>query len=679
MHGDVRVDDWYWLRDRKDPAVVALLEAENAHTEMALAHLEPLREELYESMLAKVRLTDVTYPTPNGAWAYYRRTIEGLEYRLYCRRPVSSPLPSEDPAQADDFETVLLDENQVASGKPYFHLGDTALSADQRLLAYVCDVTGGERMALTVRDLEHGEDLPDVIEDTYYGLAFSLDGGTIFYTRPDDAMRPYQIWRHRLGAPESEDTLVLEENDERFFLGVHTTKDNRYVVLSSDSNVTSEVRLVRADRPDEAPVLIAERRQGVTYSVEHHEGDLLVLSNDGAENFQLYRTPADDVRRDGWEVLIPQRDDVRLEEVDVVRGFALVSERGNATTSVRLLPLKEGEERVVEAPPAGHVGLSGNADFDARFVRYETETIVHPRTLHELDLATGTTRVLWHQPVRGHDPSRYRTERRYAVSADGTKVPVTLAWREEGRDGAVPCLLYGYGSYESSVDPVFRLERPLLPLIDKGMLVAIAHVRGGGELGRHWYLDGKLQNKHHSFEDFVAAGRMLVEEGLTSPSRLAAMGRSAGGLLMGASVNLAPGLFAAAVAEVPFVDCLTTMLDPTLPLTVTEYEEWGNPAEAGAYDWMRRYSPYDNVTDGVEYPRILATGGLNDPRVSYFEPAKWVQRLRAADPRNVDKVFLQTEMAAGHSGPSGRYVAWKRWAFVLAFVIDSVNGAVGAS
>jgi oligopeptidase B len=681
-HGDTRTDDWFWVRDRQDPALTELLEAENAHTAAATEHLEPLIDDLYGAMLAKIQLTDVSYPAPRGDWAYYSRTIEGEEHSVSCRRRADSPLPSPDPNERDEDEIVLLDGNEMAKGFEYFAITSTALSQDQRLLAYGIDTTGSERMVVRVRDLERGEDLPDVIEDAYYGLAFGADGA-LFYTRPDEAMRPYQIWRHSLGT--GADVLVWEEPDEHFFLDVGPSKDGEYILLRAASNVTAEVRLIPARDPEIEPRLVEPRRQGVTYSIEHHGGELLVLSNDEAENFTLYRTPVETPGREHWEVLVPHRTDIRLDDIDVVSGFVLVEERGHATTSIRIVQLdapSSGEAgslpgRVIEAPEAGTISLGRNLDFEAREVRFETTSLITPLTLQTFDLEERTTTVLRRQPAPGYDPDLYVTDRRWATSADGTKIPITLAWARERPPSPGPCLLYGYGSYEISIDPNFRNDRPIHPLLDRGLVYAIAHVRGGGELGRQWYLDGKLDHKAHTFEDFVAAARYLVEEGWTTPSQLAAHGGSAGGLLMGASANLAPDLFAGIVAEVPFVDCLTTMLDPTLPLTVIEQEEWGDPiASESDYRVIKSYSPYDNVGD-TPYPRMLVTSGLNDPRVGFFEPTKWVQKLRAAHPDNAapGRVLLRMDLSAGHGGPSGRYQLWKKRAFVLAFILESVGKA----
>ena len=672
-HGDERIDDWYWLRDRDDPEVLAILEAENEFTEASTGHLAGVEAELVESMLARVELSDVSFPAEKGEWAYYTRTIEGLEFPLHCRRPAASPPPAT--AGEDQDEVVILDENELAKGHPYYEIGHLAISPDQRLLARATDFSGSELMVVEVRDLSTGEDLPDRIEDAFASLAFAADNETLFYTRPDAAKRPFQAWRHRLGTDPATDALVFEEADERFWVSVDITKDEAFIVIASESAVTSERHLIPADCPEAETILVEPRRQGILYSLEHHDGELLMLSNDSSENFALYRAPAGSAGSRHWTELLAARGEVRLESFDVLEGWVAVEERGHATTAIRLLPLTgNGSEQVVEAPPAGVVALEANLDFRAREVRFQATDLVTPRTVSSYDPTTQTTRMLWREPAPGHDPGRYRTERRWFTSTDGTRVPITLAWRADRTDGPGPALLYGYGAYEYSTDPAYRSDRPVLPLLDRGVLYAIAHVRGGGELGRQWYLDGKLQHKHHSFEDFVAAGRYLVDEGLTSPAQLAAMGRSAGGLLVGAAVNLAPDLFAAVVAEVPFVDSLTTMLDPTLPLTVTEHEEWGDPADdEAAYRWIKAYSPYDNVQP-VPYPRMLVSGGLNDPRVSYFEPAKWVQKLRAAHPANRSRVLLQVEMAAGHRGSSGRYQVWKQRAGVLAFVLDATGG-----
>ncbi|HLN05497.1 MAG TPA: hypothetical protein VK217_04420, partial [Acidimicrobiales bacterium] len=489
-HGDDRVDDWYWLRDRDDPALAELLKAEAAYLEAATEGTEELTGAVYDEILARVQLTDVTLPAPKGPWAYYSRTIEGLEHPVHCRRPVDAPPPPTEPpagvsptAPADEFEQIILDVNVLAEGKDHLEVGDLEITLDQRLLAYSTDVTGGERFTIRIRDLATGDELADTIEGTYYGLAFSADGGTLFYTRPDESMRPYQIWRHVLGAPDEEDVCVWEEEDERFFLGVGITKDHSLIVLSAQSNITSELRLLDATEPEGEPRIVEARRQGIEYSIEHHVGELLVLTNDNAENFAAFRAPVATPGRDHWSPLVAHRDDVRLETLDVVEGFALLHERGHASTAVRIVDLTSGAESVI-APPeeAGSIFLAENHDFSSRHIRYASTSLISPVAIHEYELDTGESRTIWRRRVPNYDATAYRTERRWATSDDATLVPISLAYRADRGAGPGPCLLYGYGAYEISLDPVFATRDQILPLLDRGGCYAIAHVRGGGEL-----------------------------------------------------------------------------------------------------------------------------------------------------------------------------------------------------
>ncbi len=686
-HRDVRIDDWFWLRDKEDPEVIAHLEAENAYTEATMAGTAPLREALYEEMVARIEETDLSVPARKGPWLYYGRTVEGSNYAIHCRRPAQGP-------QED--EEVLLDENLLAEGHVYFALGALSVSPDHRWLAYSTDTTGGERYTMRFLDLTTRATSPEAIPDTSYGVAWANDNATVFYVRVDDAMRPFQLWRHRVGADPSGDTVVLEEPDDRFYLGIGRTKDERFLLCGLDSKTTSEVRFLDADDPLGAFALIEARRQGIEYSVDHDRGDpaagrsarFLILTNDDAEDFRLMEAPEATPGRDHWEEAIPLRTGVRLDGIDPFADHLVVYERAGGDTRMRVVAAATGTSTPVDQPEMPSTVWGGaNPEYDSTVLRYEYTSLVTPRSVFDLDLVTGELELRKRQPVLGDfDPGRYRTERRWAVSDDGTEVPLSLVYRPDlvrapqggAADGAggSPCLLYGYGSYEISMDPAFSSLR--LSLLDRGFLFAIAHVRGGGELGRHWYEDGKLAAKPNTFSDFVACARSLISEGWTAPDRLVARGGSAGGLLMGAVANLAPDLFRAIVAEVPFVDCLTTILDESLPLTVTEWEEWGNPVEDPAiYAVMKGYSPYDNVrsTDPagrpLRYPDILATAGLTDPRVGFWEPAKWVARLRAANPEN--RVLLKTEMGAGHAGPSGRYDAWRDEAFVYAFILDAVG------
>ncbi len=698
-HGDVRVDDWYWLRDRDDPEVIAHLEAENAYTEAVTAHTGGLRQALFEEMVARIEETDLSVPSRKGPWLYYSRTVEGSSYAIHCRRPAGGDdaLPGAGagadrpvPAVPAD-EQVILDENALAAGHDYFALGNLSVSPDHRWMAYSTDTTGGERYTMRFRDLTTGRESAEWLDDTSYGVAWANDNITVFFVRVDEAMRPYRLWRHRVGTDPGGDVLVHEEPDERYYLGVGRTKDDRFVLMGLDSKVTSEYRVLDADDPEGRFSVVEPRRQGIEYSVDHDRGDpdrgrpgrFLIVTNDGAEDFRLMEAPDDDPGRGSWSEVIPGRPGVRLDAVDPFAGHLVVFEREDGETRIRVVDAATGTSTPVAQPETPSTVWAGaNPEYDATVLRYEYTSMVTPRSVFDLDLVTGESVLRKRQPVLGDfDPARYRTERRWAAAGDGTRVPLSLVYRPdlvrpgEGGDGS-PCLLYGYGSYEASMDPVFSSLR--LSLLDRGMVFAIAHVRGGGEMGRHWYEEGKYLAKPNTFTDFVACARMLVDEGWTAPDRLVARGGSAGGLLMGAVANLAPDLFRAIVAEVPFVDCLTTILDETLPLTVLEWEEWGNPVEdPEVYAVMKAYSPYDNVRstddDGrpVRYPDILATGGLSDPRVGFWEPAKWVAKLRAANPEN--RVLLKTEMGAGHAGPSGRYDAWRDEAFVYAFVLDAVG------
>jgi len=680
--GDERVDPWFWLSDRDDPAVLDYLRAENAYTHVALAHTEELQHQLFSEIVARIQETDVSVPVRRERYEYFSRTIEGLQYDIHCRRAAATPgLPdTASPPGAAAGETVVLDENVLAEGHDYFAVGDLTIAPDQSVMGFSTDTTGGERYVLRFRALDTAAALVDLVTNTYYGVAWANDNRTVFYTRPDDAMRPWQVWRHVLGTPTDTDVLVFEERDDRFFVTIERARTGRFLMITSASKVTTEVRLVDADNPVAAPLLVQPREQGHEYHVEHHDGRggdrLWVLSNaDGAANFRLLVTPTATPGREHWVPVLPHRPDVRLDDVDAFTGHLVVSERADALERLRVLVLGDGgdvvDQHVLEMPDDVYSAWIGsNPEFESTRLRFQYSSLVTPSSAFDYDLDTRLATLLKRQAVEGYEPERYDSHRLWATAADGTLVPISLVYRRDRRTtGPMPFLLYGYGSYEASMDPAFSTAR--VSLLDRGVAFAIAHVRGGGELGRHWYDDGKLLHKTNTFTDFVACAEHLVAEGWTAPDRLAARGGSAGGLLMGAVANLRPDLFRAIVAEVPFVDCLTTMLDDSLPLTITEWEEWGDPVhDPDVYRLMKSYSPYDNV-EAKDYPAMLVTGGLNDPRVQYWEPAKWVAKLRATKTDN-RLLVLKMEMGAGHSGPSGRYDAWRDEAFVLAFVLDQL-------
>jgi oligopeptidase B len=660
-HGDERIDEFAWLRDRDDPAVMAHLEAENAWTESALRHLEPLRELLYTEIVSRVQQSDSSAPVRHGPFVYYRRTVLGLQYAEHWRRRLDG-----------GEEEVLLDENLLAEGHGYFSLGDGEVSPDHALLAYSIDLDGSELYTLHIRDLVNGGELPDVIEGVYYSLAWSKDARHLFYTRPDAAMRPWQVWRHRIGAPSDADVLVLEESDARFMASVWSTRSGEYLAISLSSRVTSEVHLLRADDPTGAFAVVEPRRQGIEYSVDHHADRLFIVTNDNdAVNFRLVTAPLGIPGREHWEELVATRDDVMLEGVELFARHAVLIERADGLRRLTVMRLDDADRHVVDQPEAVYTAWFGrNPEWDTDTLRFEYTSLVTPRSAIDYDMDSRERTIVKVQPVLGgYAPSEYVSGRVWADAPDGARVPISYVHRRDvAHDGTAPALLYGYGSYEHSVDPTFDSER--LSLLDRGFIYAIAHVRGGGELGRRWYEAGKLLQKRNTFTDFCACADHLVAEGFTTHERLAIRGASAGGLLMGAVVNLRPDLAAAVVAEVPFVDCITTMLDASLPLTVGEYEEWGNPDDPVTYAYMRSYSPYDNVARAVR-PALLVTAGFNDQRVGYWEPAKWVARMRERGDGTAP-VLLKTELGAGHGGASGRYDAWREDALALAFIIGTV-------
>lgn len=678
VHGETVTDDWYWLRERDDPGVVAYLEAENAYTESVLAPTKPLQEELFDAIRRRTQETDLSVPVRKGPYWYYVRTFEGLQYPVHCRRPLGA-------AEGDEsVEEVVLDENALAEGSDYFRVGSLAVSPGHSMVGYSVDTSGGEVFVIRVRDIATGEDHADEITGAYYGLTWGNDDRTVFYTTLDDTHRPWRIWRHVLGTPVADDECVLEEPDERFWVGLSKTRSQRYVVASLDSKITSEVRVLDADAPGGEFRPIAVRETGVEYRVDHQlgtdgAGRFLVTTNaDGAFNFKLVEAPEDDPGRASWKDVLPHRDDVKLDAVDCFAGHLVASERAEGTQQLRVLTHDGDDVRTLAHPePVHSVWLEANPEYHSDSFRYGYMSMVTPRSFYDHDVATGEDTLLKRQAVLGgYDPADYETWREWATAEDGTRIPMSLVRRRDAAGGGpVPCLLYGYGSYEISQDPVFSIPR--LNLVDRGMIFAIAHVRGGGEMGRRWYEEGKFLAKRNTFTDFVACARHLVDAGLTAPDRLVARGGSAGGLLMGVVVNLAPELFRAVVAEVPFVDVVNTMLDETIPLTVVEYEEWGNPQEPEFYEAMKAYSPYENVAP-TGYPAMLVTAGLNDPRVQYWEPAKWVARLRATATGD-RPLLLRTEMGAGHAGPSGRYDAWREEAETQAFILWQVGLAGDAA
>ncbi|EWS81658.1 protease 2 [Brachybacterium phenoliresistens] len=696
FHGDTVQDPYEWLRDKEDPAVIAHLEAENAYADARTAHLAGLRETLVGEFVGHTQETDLSVPVRRGDWWYITRTTEGQDYPAFTRIPDAADVPRGPggvpqiaPGELLPGEQVILDAQAEAQGHEFFSLGGLRPSPRHDLLAYAVDVAGDERFALIVKDLATGEILDDAVTGIGYGLAFSTDQEWLFYARVDDAWRQHQIWRHRIGSSAQEDVLVIEESDERFTIGFETSRDRSTLVIQAGSTTTSEGWLLDLADPTSAPVPAGGRRAGVEYALEHAGDHLLVVHNDGHEGFVLATAPLEDPA--AWTTILAAADGERFESVDAFAAAAVLELRSGGLASVRVIPragAAAGTAGTASAEPwdvaaawdISHGGeldsvwLVENPNWDQTAVRYQLTSLLTPATVAEAGFATGERTVLRVTPVPHYDPELYVEKRLWATAEDGTRIPLSVAMRREVEaDGTNPGYLYGYGSYEVSIDPSFVATR--LSLLDRGVVLAIAHVRGGGEMGRAWYEQGKLQAKRSTFSDFVAAGRHLVDAGWVAPDRLSAEGRSAGGLLMGAAANLAPETFRAIIAGVPFVDALTTILDPSLPLTVGEWEEWGDPLhDPEVYAYMKSYTPYENVR-AVEYPAIFASTSLNDTRVFFVEPAKWIARLRetVTSDQSERPIVFRCEMVAGHGGRSGRYAKWDQRADELAWLLDQIG------
>ncbi|GAA2732152.1 S9 family peptidase [Pedococcus aerophilus] len=685
-HGDVVVDPYEWLRDKSDRAVVAHLEAENAYAEAATARLQPLRDEIFEEIRSRTQETDLSVPVASGPWWYYSRSYEGSQYSVECRAPrvEGAPRPNPGAGASIEGEQVLLDGNIESKGHDFFALGALSISPDHRLLAYAIDTEGDERFALRIKDLGTGEVVDTAVQEVGYGCVFSFDGRYLFYTRVDETWRPHQTWRHEVGSPADTDVLVHEEPDERFWMGLGSSRDDRWIMIGLGSKTTSEVRLLDATDPLGEFRVVAPRREGVEYDVEPAADRLLIVHNADSIDSDLAWAPLDATSADQWQPLMRSAGGERFQGVEAFDDVAVLALRRDGLTAVRVLerdassPTGYGASHDLDFDePVYSVGLGENPESATTSLQVVFESLVTPRTVLDYDLGTREYTLLKRQSVLGgYDPTQYEQRREWATAEDGTRVPISLVYPAGSvPDGSRPGMLTAYGSYEISSDPYFSVAR--LSLLQRGFVYAIAHVRGGGELGRSWYDQGKLTHKRSTFTDFVACADHLVETGWVHPDRLVAEGGSAGGLLIGAAINLAPQRFRAVHAAVPFVDALTTILDPSLPLTVVEWEEWGNPLEdPEVYAYMKSYSPYENV-HRAPYPAVLATTSLNDTRVYFTEPAKWVARLRENTTSGPDErpVLLRTEMVAGHGGKSGRYDSWRQVAWEWAFLVDQAGAA----
>ena len=662
QHGETRVDDYYWLRNRDDPEVLGYLRAENAYTEQMMASTQPLQEALYAELRGRVDENDVSALSRIGGYDYYTRALPGQQYPVHCRRRASP----------DASEEVLLDENRLAKGEPYFRLGTFQISPDQRFLAYSTDTSGSEAHTLYVRDLATGRLLDEAIPNTSYGVEWAADSRTLFYSVLDGARRPYKVLRHFTGTDSAQDIPVYVEQDADFSVTVGKTSSKDYLLVHVWGPDTSEVRYAPAAHP-EAPFRTVEpRRREVEYTVTHHGDHFLILTNDEAPHFRLMEAPVADPARQNWCERVPNRETVTLDGIEVFRDFLVRFEREGGLRRIRISRTDGTDECDVHFPePSYALFPASNPDFNARSLRFNYSSLVTPASVIDYDMARQQWQVAKQEHIpSGYDPSRYETEGLFASAPDGTRVPITLVHRKDILyDGTHPCLLTGYGAYGYGADPWFDASR--LSLLERGFVYAVAHVRGGGDLGRLWYEQGKALNKRNTFTDFIACAEHLLSIGITSRERLAIYGISAGGLLIGAVVNMRPDLFHVAIADVPFVDVVTTMSDPTIPLTLAERSEWGNPEDPAAYTCLKSYSPYDNVMPH-SYPHILVTGGLDDARVAYWEPAKWVARLRATKTGD-QMLLLRMNMAGGHGGPSGRYSRLRETAFKYAFLLASMG------
>ncbi len=657
-HGHVRTDDYFWLRDRKSPEVLAHLEAENAYTQAAMAPTEPLQEELFREIRGRIKQADETVPYRDGGYYYLARTLEGKDYPVHARRKGS----------ADGPEEILVDGNALAQGHGFLSVRGPVVSPGQDLAAYGVDTVGRRFYTLRFKDLKTGAHLRDAIPEVTGDVAWANDNRTLFYGKQDPVtLRSHRIYRHVLGTDPAGDVLVFEEKDETFRAGVRKSRSKKYILISSTQTQSSETRILSADEPAGEFRVFLPREKDHLYDLNHSGDTFWVRSNRGAPNYRLLSTPVDRLGREHWKELVPHRDDVFLQGVTAFTRHLVVQERKEGLVRFRVLSLADGAWHDLDfAEPAFAAFPESNAEVESGVFRYGYSSLTTPDSVYDYDLAARRKTLLKRDEVKGYDPAGYVTDRLWAPARDGRRVPVSIAYRRgTPRDGSRPLLLYGYGSYGASQSASWSAER--VSLLDRGWVYAIAHVRGGQELGRPWYEEGRLLRKLNTFTDFIDGARHLVSEGYTRPDRLFAMGGSAGGLLMGAVMNLEPGLFRGIIARVPFVDVVTTMLDDTIPLTTNEYDEWGNPNDRAFYDYMLSYSPYDRI-EAKAYPELLVTTGLHDSQVQYWEPAKWVAKLRATKTdRNL--LLFKVDMEAGHGGASGRTKRYRETAFLWAFLL----------
>ncbi|MHA2295496.1 MAG: S9 family peptidase [Candidatus Hodarchaeales archaeon] len=662
IHNEEIIDNYHWLRDKSNEEVINYLESENDYTEKMMEHTRKLQKNLYEEIKGRIKENDLSAPEKSGKYYYYLRTEKDKQYPIIFRKKTMQ----------DTSEDILLELNELAIGYDFFQLGVFRISPNHNLLAYTIDTKGSETYTLYIRDLRTGNLLEDKIENVSYGLEWSNDNNSLYYTVWDEKKRPYRVYKHVISADPEEDELVYQEDDESFFMGLVKTRDQSYLILKLTSHSTSENHFMQADGSGTSFIVIQPRKQGMEYYVTNHNGKFIIKTNDNAVNFKLMEAPIDSPTINNWKEIIPHRSSVMLSRIDIFESFLVITERKNGLFNIRVINLKTEEDYYIDFPePIYTCGIEPNMappEYSTNLLRFNYTSLTTPPTIYEYNMDTRKKKLLKQAEILGgFKTANYTSERVFVKSHDGTDVPISLVYKKGMvKDGSNPLILYGYGAYGASLEPAFSSYR--VSLLDRGIIFALAHVRGGGDMGREWYEQGKLLNKNNTFLDFIACAEQLITEKYTSSNKLVIMGGSAGGLLMGTVTNMRPELFKIVVAEAPFVDLLNTMLDSSLPLTVIEYEEWGNPENKEYYDYMKTYSPYDNVK-AKDYPNMLILGGIKDPRVQYWEPAKLTAKLRAL---KTDKniLLLKTNMGTGHFGESGRYSHIEEIAFNYAFIID---------
>ncbi len=661
-HGDQRQDNYFWLREREDEQVLDYLRRENTYTDEVMADLKGFRETLFEEMKGRIKETDMSVPYRSDGWWYYSRYEEGFEYPIYCRKEGSLEAPEE----------ILLNVNDLAEGHEYYQAVGLALSPDKRTLAFGEDTVSRRIYTIRFKDLETGQISDEKIENTSGDIAWANDNQHIFYSRKDESLRPFQVWRHTFGTSSDEDVKVFEESDSTFNCFVYKSKSKQFILIGTSSTLSTEYRFIQADNPFDDFTIIQLREEDHEYGVGHMGDKFYVLTNWKAKNFRLMETSVDAPGKENWTEVIPHRKDVLLEDIELFENYLVLEERKEGIVHIRVKDSVTGSDQYIDfGEDAYQAYCVNNYEFEADKLRISYASMTTPSSVLEYDFSTGSIEVLKQQEVLGDfDVANYTSERLQLEARDGARVPVSLVYRKGVRDrGTAPLLLYGYGSYGHSIDPYFSSVR--LSLLDRGVIFAIAHIRGSETLGRSWYGDGKLLKKKNTFFDFIDVAEGLIDRGYTQKDQLFAMGGSAGGLLMGAVMNERPDLFKGMVAAVPFVDVVTTMLDESIPLTTGEYDEWGNPNDKEYYDYIKSYSPYDQV-EAKDYPHVLVTTGLHDSQVQYWEPAKWVAKLRELK-TDSNLLLLQTEMDFGHSGASGRFESLKEVAQEYAFLLDLMN------